>query len=148
MPRVPVSGGAVAAALHHSRRKESLSSSVYSVKRAERGQGRIEVAEAEARMLKGMHKLVQEYLERKQNYLNLGTFLIYFGLYIAILALQKNAEQAYSMESTMKDYLTPIEPESGKQILEWSHADNLGEVPACSCRSLPVLCVLCAQVHT
>ena len=83
---------------------------------------------AEQEMIAGMHKMVVDYLQRKQDYAHLFTFMAYFGLYLAILFLQQGGEgSGYRMESTVTKFLTPEDSSSGDVVKEWSSTEEFGE---------------------
>ena len=67
-----------------------------------RRMSRVDFHREEKKMLEGMSKLVTEYLQRRASYAALVTFVLYFGLYLSILYLQKNADAGYSIESTIR----------------------------------------------
>jgi hypothetical protein len=122
-------GAAVAAVLHHCHKEQQqqVPQSIYAAGTTAGGRRmQMDFQEAEKRMVAGMHEMVVAYFQRKQNYMQLLTFILYFGLYLSILYMQKDNAAGYSMESTIRDYLTPEDPESGAPVTSWSTAEKFG----------------------
>ena len=74
-------GAAVAAVLHHRHKEQQqqVPQSIYAAGTTAGGRRmQMDFQEAEKRMVAGMHEMVVAYFQRKQNYMQLLTFILYF----------------------------------------------------------------------
>ena len=61
---------------------------------------------------------------RRTDYVSLFSFVVFVGFYLAILFMQRQAEEAYSLTSTLKSEMIPekLELQSGNEVRQWISA--------------------------
>lgn len=86
-------------------------------------------------VVRELYKRYQKQTERWENYIQLFSFLIFVSIFLSVLFLQRNAQVAYAVHSTIKDTLVPGSTtlSSSTEVLEWLQT-TLAEVwkdPVC-----------------
>lgn len=86
-------------------------------------------------VVRELYKRYQKQTERWDNYVQLFSFLIFVSIFLTVLFLQRNAQVAYAVHSTIKDTLVPGSTtiSSSNEVLSWLQS-TLAEVwkdPVC-----------------
>uniref|UniRef100_A0A061RIA9 Polycystin cation channel family n=1 Tax=Tetraselmis sp. GSL018 TaxID=582737 RepID=A0A061RIA9_9CHLO len=94
-----------------------------------------ERASRAATVVKELYKRYQKQTERWHNYVQLFSFLAFVAIFLSVLFLQRNAQVAYAVHSTVKDTLVPSSTtlSSSDEVLSWLQS-TLAEVwkdPVC-----------------
>ena len=88
-----------------------------------------EKATRAVQVVRELYKRYQKQTERWENYIQLFSFLIFVSVFLSVLFLQRNAQVAYAVHSTIKDTLVPgtTTLSSSNEVLSWLQ-DTLTEV--------------------
>mmetsp|Transcript_27128 Transcript_27128/g.48350 ORF Transcript_27128/g.48350 Transcript_27128/m.48350 type:complete len:1606 (-) Transcript_27128:382-5199(-) len=86
-------------------------------------------------VVRELYRRYQKQTERWENYIQLFSFLIFVAVFLSVLFLQRNAQVAYSVHSTIKSTLVPESTtlSSSSEVLTWLQS-TLAEVwkdPVC-----------------
>eukprot|EP00873_Tetraselmis_striata_P015466 jgi/Tetstr1/435730/TSEL_024629.t1 len=86
-------------------------------------------------VVRELYKRYQKQTERWENYIQLFSFLIFVAVFLSVLFMQRNAQVAYSVHSTIKSTLVPESTtlSSSAEVLTWLQ-ETLEEVwkdPVC-----------------
>eukprot|EP00192_Tetraselmis_astigmatica_P001702 CAMPEP_0117652658 /NCGR_PEP_ID=MMETSP0804-20121206/2750_1 /TAXON_ID=1074897 /ORGANISM="Tetraselmis astigmatica, Strain CCMP880" /LENGTH=1606 /DNA_ID=CAMNT_0005458731 /DNA_START=90 /DNA_END=4910 /DNA_ORIENTATION=+ len=72
-------------------------------------------------VVRELYKRYKKQTERWENYISLFSFLIFVAIFLSVLFLQRNAQVAYAVHSTIKDTLVPSSTtlSSSSEVLDW-----------------------------